>query len=1037
MRIKTILATLLLLLGVNVANAAYVISQGGTATTSFSYGLVLSPGGLNYLVATNSPSVGFLNATDTMSTSTFSGGANFASTTSTTTFANGINVQGGCIYFGGSCLSNSLLSGSGSPNVLTYWTSTTALSATSAPTVAYITGTTTSTSSFAGGIQMNQLGVTNNSFLAGDIDFLTGVATRTITVLPKAGVTQSNLTIRSPDAVGGSIETNGANISIITGSGWSQAVVGGSTVGGSLTLSTGGGNNGGGSGADLNGGPISLITGNGVNNGVGGTITLTTGTTSAQVGTIILNRFGGGFVGIGTTSPYSALSVNGQTVAKNFVATTTTANSFPNASSTNLTLTGALFAGANAPGSNGQVLQTTGSAIQWTSTSSLNISPNLSGGSTNTLTYWTSATAIGATSSPTVGYLISTTTATSSFVGALGIGSSTANRILDISSTTPYMRMTNTSNYATGNWQDATVGSYEFYITDPSGVGQRVVSSITGIGSKDGAAGTTGGDIAFFYSNLNSLTLSEGFRLNDNGFVGIGTTTPYRTLSVNGSSDLGTDATAGTFTATNTSATSSLAGGLSVTAGIKFASLSSCGSIKSTLAGLLSCGSTPGTVSSVATNNGLTGGTITTAGTLGLDLSNISNNVFLYYDGSTLHSSSTPTFNALTATTTTATSTFYGGVAFASTTSTTTFANGISLSAGCVSVGGTCLSSTATLSGGSTNTLTYWTGATTVGATSSPTVGYVTATSTNGTSTFAGWATVGSAGTFTTGPTGTFTVFGNDINKIPLVIRQASSSSSNVPLFEIQGSAGASNPGVFDIAALGTISQVITGGFNSFRRTDGSASNPSYDFTDNVASNMDLYLVPGSSGYGLIKSTTNTGLRFGTNNTERLFIDKGGNVGIATSSPYRALSVYGSSDLGTNALAGSFTATNTAATSTFTNVTVSNITGSGSAPTIATSSGAGTGPAPASVYGNNVEGVIYVTTGTAPASGATIATITFASGRPQVCTIALANNATANDTFSNGSQYVSTTTSGFTISQGSGALGLTAATLHAWTYLCF
>ena len=42
-----------------------------------------------------------------------------------------------------------------------------------------------------------------------------------------------------------------------------------------------------------------------------------------------------------------------------------------------------------------------------------------------------------------------------------------------------------------------------------------------------------------------------------------------------------------------------------------------------------------------------------------------------------------------------------------------------------------------------------------------------------------------------------------------------------------------------------------------------------------------------------------------------------GNIGIGTTSPWRALSVNGSSDLGTNALAGSFTATSTTVASTF------------------------------------------------------------------------------------------------------------------------
>lgn len=50
----------------------------------------------------------------------------------------------------------------------------------------------------------------------------------------------------------------------------------------------------------------------------------------------------------------------------------------------------------------------------------------------------------------------------------------------------------------------------------------------------------------------------------------------------------------------------------------------------------------------------------------------------------------------------------------------------------------------ASLSGGSINTLTYWTADDEVGATSSPTVGYVTATSTTATSTFAGGISVAS-----------------------------------------------------------------------------------------------------------------------------------------------------------------------------------------------------------------------------------------------------------------------------------------------------
>jgi hypothetical protein len=51
----------------------------------------------------------------------------------------------------------------------------------------------------------------------------------------------------------------------------------------------------------------------------------------------------------------------------------------------------------------------------------------------------------------------------------------------------------------------------------------------------------------------------------------------------------------------------------------------------------------------------------------------------------------------------------------------------------------------------------------------------------------------------------------------------------------------------------------------------------------------------------------------------KLTIDSSGNVGIGTTSPWRSLSVQGSSDLGNNALAGTFTATSTTGTSTIAN----------------------------------------------------------------------------------------------------------------------
>ena len=78
-------------------------------------------------------------------------------------------------------------------------------------------------------------------------------------------------------------------------------------------------------------------------------------------------------------------------------------------------------------------------------------------------------------------------------------------------------------------------------------------------------------------------------------------------------------------------------------------------------------------------------------------------------------------------------------------TASSSFANGINLTGGCFSVRDVCVSGGASLSGGSTNSLTYWTSPTTVGATSSPTVGSIIATSTTETSVFLGTLSQGSS----------------------------------------------------------------------------------------------------------------------------------------------------------------------------------------------------------------------------------------------------------------------------------------------------
>lgn len=75
-----------------------------------------------------------------------------------------------------------------------------------------------------------------------------------------------------------------------------------------------------------------------------------------------------GNVGIGTTSPYTKLSVAGETVASHFTATSTATSTFPT-----LSVTGRLYDVNGTGGSSGEVLQSTGSGVDWVATSTLGL----------------------------------------------------------------------------------------------------------------------------------------------------------------------------------------------------------------------------------------------------------------------------------------------------------------------------------------------------------------------------------------------------------------------------------------------------------------------------------------------------------------------------------------------------------------------------------------------------------------------------------------------------------------------------------------
>ncbi len=118
----------------------------------------------------------------------------------------------------------------------------------------------------------------------------------------------------------------------------------------------------------------------------------------------------------------------------------------------------------------------------------------------------------------------------------------------------------------------------------------------TCVGGSGGGSGTVGsgttGQFPYYAANGTTLTATSSLFISTASNVGIGTTSPGSLLSIQGVANF-------------TTATSTFYGGLNLTAG--------CYAINGTCVG-----GSGGTVTSIATNNGLTGGTITTTGTIGL-----------------------------------------------------------------------------------------------------------------------------------------------------------------------------------------------------------------------------------------------------------------------------------------------------------------------------------------------------------------------------------------------------------------------------------
>jgi hypothetical protein len=118
--------------------------------------------------------------------------------------------------------------------------------------------------------------------------------------------------------------------------------------------------------------------------------------------------------------------------------------------------------------------------------------------------------------------------------GNVGIGTDAPGTLLDIKDTAPTLRLTDERTDA--GWNSGRIlGSLQYYTSDTSGAGARVVAEIRTV---DGGSQSTGpsGEMAF-YTSPNVANIVEAMRIDNAGNVGIGTATPTHLLNVDGTSN--------------------------------------------------------------------------------------------------------------------------------------------------------------------------------------------------------------------------------------------------------------------------------------------------------------------------------------------------------------------------------------------------------------------------------------------------------------------------------------------------------------------
>jgi hypothetical protein len=434
-------------------------------------------------------------------------------------------------------------------------------------------------------------------------------------------------------------------------------------------------------------------------------------------------------------------------------------------------------------------------------------------------------------------------------------------------------------------------------------------------------AGDYGSDIVFYTKADGSSSVTEKFRINSAGKVGIGTTTPFAKLSVNPIAGDSASFVIGSSTATQFIVDN--IGEVGIGTSSPGSRLAIGGIGNDTINISPTATSTFGTGINLRTGCFAINGTCVSGGAGG----------------------SGPTIAAGT---------------------------NITISEGTPCSSGTCTinsSGGGGVSGGSAGMLSSWVNSTTLTATGTPTAAAYTATSTTATSTFAGNIVIGNGypTPYLNGLFSTPTQFQMTNNVDDLTSNLVIGNTSISPLatggmtlvndrstgglygtyYGYLGLAGSRFAAFTGLPANGLVLRATDGPIvygatsaNIASSTQCWANGSGYTVSnyDMCLKNVDTAgsIDTASSGLGLGTTTPWARLSIAASSTATFpymvvakhvngsylssspvfTIHQNENVGIATTTPWRPLSVNGSSDLGTNALAGTFTGTSTTATST-------------------------------------------------------------------------------------------------------------------------